>query len=66
MLIIIKQQQSLTIMKKNKKQEDILISRTIENNDYLSILTRINSIIAILSLSSSNTSSFSFANLKTQ
>ena len=66
MLIIIKQQPSLTIMKKNKKQEDILISRTIENNDYLSILTRINSIIAILSLSSSNTSSFSFANLKTQ
>ena len=66
MLIIIKQQQSLTRMKKNKKQEDILISRTIENNDYLSILTRINSIIAILSLSSSNTSSFSFANLKTQ
>ena len=65
-MIIINQQQSLTRMKENKKQEDILISRTIENNDYLSTLTRITSIIAILSLSSSNTSSFSFANLKTQ
>ena len=66
MIIIIKQQHSLTRMKKNKKQEDILISRTIENNDYLSILTRITSIIAVIPLSSSNTSSFSFANLKTQ